>query len=272
MSNRPSPRGWSIEEFAATVLGGQSKHRAVVVIGYFDESGTSSKDPIAMYGGMVARASEWASIEDAWRAKLAEYDLSEYHAVHCENRLKEFSNIERPIRDSLTNYFSDLVTQVRGHAFGSSVSYKAWQDLVPEKIKENYGGDPLYFAAANLMQRISAWSVEHNDGEPVALFFATHTKHDAVLAQLHADFLDSKQWPGLGTILFGEPKLLVPLQTADLICYELKRQLTHPDESRAARINFKNSGRIGMHFYGFDDSALPALVAKWAKLYPELMD
>jgi Protein of unknown function (DUF3800) len=272
MSNRPSPRGWSIEEFAASVCGGQSKHKAVAVIGYFDESGTSSNQKIAMYGGMVAKASEWATIEDEWRAKLAEYDLSEYHASLCENGWKEFSKLRKPIRESLTNYFSTLVSRVRGHAIGSSVSHKAWQDLVPEKIKTNYGGDPLYFAAANLMQRISVWSVEHNDGEPVALMFATHTKHDARLAQLHADFLDSKQWPGLGTILFGEPKLLVPMQTADLICYELKRQLTHPDESRAARITFKNSGRIGMHFYGFDDSALPALVAKWAKLYPQLMD
>lgn len=272
MSNRPSPRGWSIEEFATSVLGGQSKHKAVAVIGYFDESGTSSQDPVAMYGGMVAKASEWATIEDEWRAKLASYGLSEYHASHCQNRKKEFAGLDSAIRESLTNYFSSLVSRVRGHAIASSVSYKAWQDWVPEKIKENYGGDPLYFAAANLMQRISAWSVEYNDGEPVAMMFASHLKHDIELAKLHAQFLNSGEWPGLGSITFGMPKLLVPLQTADLICYELKRQLTHPDEVRNARIKFKNEGKMGMHFYGFDDSALSALVAKWAKLYPSLMN
>lgn len=271
MSDRQSAGAWSIEEFAASVLGGSSRHKAVAVIGYFDESGTSSKEPLAMYGGMVARAAEWARIEDEWRAKLAEFDLSEYHASLCENGKKEFAGLQSPIRQSLTNYFSSLVSRVRGHAFGSSVSYKAWQDLVPEKIKANYGGDPLHFAAANLMQRISNWSVEHNDREPVALMFATHKQHDAVLAQLHADFLDSGEWPGLGSITFSAPKLLVPLQTSDLICYELRRQLTHPDEIRNARIKFKNEGKMGMHFYGFDDSSLPQLIAKWAKLYPSLL-
>jgi hypothetical protein len=272
MSNRPSLHGWSIEEFAATVCGGQSKHKAVAVIGYFDESGTSSNQKIAMYGGMVAKASEWATIEGEWRAKLAEYDLSEYHASLCESGLKDFSRYSKPIRESLTNYFSSLVSRVRGHAFGSSVSHTAWKELVPEKIKENYGGDPLYLAAANLMQRISAWSVEYNDGEPVAMMFASHLKHDTELAKLHAQFLDSGEWPGLGSITFGMPKLFVPLQTADLICYELKRQLTHPGEVRNARIKFKNEGKMGMHFYGLDDSSLPALVAKWAKLYPSLMN
>ena len=272
MNNHPSPYVWATEELAASVLGGESKHRAVVVIGYFDESGTSRQDPIAMYGGMVAKASDWAAIEDEWQAKLAEYGLSEYHASHCQNRKKEFAGLDSAIRESLTNYFSSLVSRVRGHAIGSSVRYEAWQNLVPEKIKANFGGDPLYFAAANLMQRISVWSVEHNDGEPVLMMFATHTKHDAVLAQLHADFLDSGEWPGLGTILFGAPKHHVPLQTADLICYELKRHRTHPDEIREARIKFENEGNMGMHFYGFDEKSLPALVEKWARLHPTLMD
>lgn len=272
MNSHSSPRGWSIKEFAARVCGGLSKHKAVVVIGYFDKSGTSVKDSIAMYGGIVARASEWETIEDEWRGKLAEYGLSEYHASHCQNGVKEFARFQRPVRESLTNYFSSLVSRVRGHALGSSVKYEAWQRLVPERIKANYGGDPLYFAAANLMQRISAWSVEYNDGEPVALMFATHTKHNTVLAQLLADFLDSGEWPGLGSITFGMPKLFVPLQTADLICYELKRQRTHPDEIRDARIKFRDGGNMGMHFYGFDEKSLPDLLAKWAKLYPELMD
>lgn len=271
MSNRPSLRGWSIEEFAASVCGGQSKHKAVAVIGYFDESGTSRADTLAMYGGMVARASDWASIEEEWRKKLAEYGLTKYHAAHCEHRLEEFEGFERPIRDSLTNYFSRLIARIPGQAFGAAIRYDSWDKLVPEGIKQNYGDDPLYFSAALAFQQISVWSTERNDGEPVALIFATHQKHNAPISQMLADFKASKQWPWLGTISFADPELFVQVQAADLICYEMKRVYTHPKESRQAAENFRAGGKMGMNFGGFTDENLPSLVEKWANLYPSLM-
>lgn len=271
MSNRPSLRGWSIEEFAASVCGGQSKHKAVAVIGYFDESGTSPQDDIAMYGGMIAKASDWATIEDEWRAKLAEFELSEYHAAHCEKGRKEFARFQKTIRDILTNHFSNLIAKVPGQIIGSAIYYESWEKLVPEKIKENYGGDPLYFSAALALQQVSQWSVNFNGGERVAMVFATHQKHNAPLAQMYADFVESEQWPNLGSITFESPKNLIQLQVADLLCYEMKRSVTNPNEHRQAFDNLKDSGKIGMNFGGFNDENLPALVAKWANLYPSLM-
>ena len=268
---RQGPPAWlSIEEFAS-VLVGRGKHKAVAVFGYFDESGTSRADPVAMYGGMVAKAAEWASIEGEWRSKLAEYGLREYHAVECENRLGDYAPYERPIRDSLTNYFSALIARLRGQAFGSAINYGSWERLVPQGIKDNYGGDPLYFSAALAFQQVSTWAVEHNDGEPVALIFATHEKHNGPVAQLFADFKASGQWPMLGSITFADPQYKFPVQAADLLCYEMKRLLTHPHERRQARENFKEGGKMGMDFRGFNDENLPALVAKWERLYPSLV-
>ena len=217
-----------------------------MLVGYFDESGTERNHEIALYAGMVADSVMWSRIEQRWGAKLDQYGLSHYHAVDCENGEGEFSGMSRGIRDSLTNYFSALISEIPGQMIGQVVNHDDWERLVPNHMKAHFGDNPLYLSAVVSMQMTSIWSRACVDGEPVALVFATHQKHDQVLADIHANLWRHPDWRGLGSISFVKPQRSIPLQAADLICYEIRRHLLNPDptQDRQARINFEKGGQI----------------------------
>ena len=111
------------------------------------------------------------------------------------------------------------------------------------------------------MQLVSTWSKEAVQGEPVAMVFADHDKHSTVLAQIHADLFAHPDWSGLGSISFLSPQSAVPLQVADLICYEIRRSQTAPNEERRARRNIEEgAGRIGDAVHRYSATNLATLV------------
>lgn len=208
-----------------------------MLAGYFDESGTSDRDVYALYGGIVADTVIWSRIEVRWLKKLTEFGIEQYHAAELENRLGDFQPYSRGIRDALTNYFSALVSEIECQAFGVAILRDDWNALVPEHGKREFGYDPLLLAAAALMQRISLWSEQCMNSEPVALVFARHKTLTPALEIIHAT-LRAKKLPGLGSISFAQPADLVPLQVADMFAYELRKYLRDPDGSRQAKSNF----------------------------------
>ena len=232
-----------------------------VLVGYFDESGTSGNQGIGMYAGMIADSVLWTRIELRWRRKLQEFGLTHYHAVDCENGTAEFSSLSLGIRQSLTNYFSSLLSEIPGQIIGQLVVHEDWRRVVPSDLKAHFGNDPLYLSAAVCMQLVSTWSKEAVQGEPVAMVFADHDKHSAVLAQIHADLFSHPDWTGLGSISFLSPQSAVPLQAADLICYEIRRSQTHPNEERRARRNIEEgTGRISDAVHRYNATNLATLV------------
>lgn len=262
-------KAWPIEEIARVLLGDKPNNKAVaMLVGYFDESGTSANQGVGLYAGMIADSLLWSRIEVRWRKKLAEYGLSQYHAVDCENRQGEFAHLNRGVRDSLTNFFSKLVAEVSGQIIGQTVVHKDWQHIVPSHIKAHFGNDPLYLSAVVSMQVVSMWSENYVGGEPVAMVFADHQKHSAVLAQIHAELSQHPDWPGLGSITFMQPERAIPLQAADLICYELRRFLTHPAEERQARLNLENGpGEIADAVGRYSPERLALLVKHLEKIH-----
>jgi hypothetical protein len=241
------------------------KYKATaVLVGYFDESGTTKDQGIALYGGIVADSVMWSRIELRWRRKLEDYGLSEYHAVNCELRHGEFIKYEKPVRDALTNYFSNLIAELPCQAFGAAIVHKDWEKLVPPHIKAHFGANPLYMAAAICVQQISSWSRQFAEKEAVALVFAEHEEHSSVISKIHSELYRHIDWPGLGPINFSSPKFVIPLQAADLLCYEMRQFLMRPDASdRQARKNFERRGEMQVNLSRYTEENLPALIEHW---------
>src|SRR5690349_5004620 len=125
-----------------------------MLVAYFDESGTTDADDIALYGGAVADTLAWAELERPWKKKLREFELSEYHAVDCEAGRREFARYQRPIREAITRYLASQLGSLRGVAFGSGVFRTDWDDA-PREIKIECDDDPVIFSLAFCFQHIS---------------------------------------------------------------------------------------------------------------------
>jgi hypothetical protein len=226
-----------------------------VLAGYFDESGTSDSDTHVLIGGAIADTVLWSRIERRWRDKLSEYGLSMYHAVDAEWRNDEFERYQKPIRDALTNFFSKLLAEVQGQAFGSAINRATWRNYAPDKLKALCSNDPYFMAFELALQQISSWSEEFIGGEPVAIVFARQQQYQARAAEIHARYLAAQEkWPGIGSLTFAEPKQLIELQAADLLCYELQRFAKCSTEQRKTWTNLgEGTGQMAVSFMVYDE-------------------
>lgn len=211
---------WQIEDFAYATLGAHGNSGSVCVLAaYFDESGTTDADKIALYGGAVARTSEWMTLERPWRDKLKQFGVSTYHASPCEWGKGEFAHLSRPIREALTGYLAGLIGGLNVQSFGSAILRKDWQ-YVPEALRAECFDDPIVFSIAFCFAHVSAWAQKTVGDEPVAFVFACHKTYGQIIDTVHKAFQSSPHWTNIGSLTFASPERLVQLQAADLLSYE----------------------------------------------------
>lgn len=219
-----APEQWRIADFVRFIAGGSRGRVAMaMLVAYFDESGISDNDVVALIGGAVSYVDHWSLLEAPWNNVLKQYGVHTFHAVDCEHGSKEFKHIRRDIRESIRNGVANELSKIPIQGIVSAVYRKDWESA-PEEVKRLSMDDPFYFVLNFCLQQVSSWSMEYANGDRVSLVFAKQQQYNKNTADLHAGYLSAaSRWPGIGAISFEEPKFLVPLQAADLIAYEAYR-------------------------------------------------
>jgi hypothetical protein len=64
----------------------------VMLIAYYDDSGTHDGSAAVVYGGFIGHEDTWASFEPKWRAILQRERLKRFHLADCEAGEGEFRN------------------------------------------------------------------------------------------------------------------------------------------------------------------------------------
>jgi hypothetical protein len=215
---------WPINEFARSLLGSSSKHKAVaVLVGYFDENGISANQRVTLVGGAVADSVIWGRLNRPWARLLRNVGQNCYHAWACDQGEEDFSRTNRPLRDALTNGLSMELAKVPFQGLVSGVYRDDWGSA-PEFMKRRFHNDPFLMAVEQCFQQISRWSEEFADGEPVAIVYARRQGFEDKQSAILSLYQTLYGMPGLGPIAFASPREVVPLQAADMICYEVYRR------------------------------------------------
>jgi hypothetical protein len=187
---------------------------------YFDESGTSDADDIALFGGAVTTTLHWACLERPWRKQVHSYGVSTYHASHCQAQRGEYERVRREDCSSLTDYLSCKLAKLPSLGFVSGVFRKEFR-YCPKVIREEAGDDPLGLALHICFQHVATWARELFSEEPVAFVFAKHQKYQSIVEKVYDFYGNHESWgKNIGSLSFSTPGLLVELQAADLIAYE----------------------------------------------------
>ena len=273
-SSAPSFDGWSIAEFARAIHGPNSKHKAIaVLVGYFDESGIGARDKLTTVSGIVADSVIWGRLERPWRKGLGPSGptpgVKWFHSVACEHGEGQFARIDEPFRSALVYRLSTELGKLPGQGFASGVVRDDWQ-FAPDALKRRNLNDPYFFALELCLQQISSYSKSHCDGEPIALVFAKQQQYQAGANRLH-DFYQSAShlhgFSGIGSISWSEPRLIVPLQAADMLAYEvyrywLSQRGLDAAPMRPALKNIEREGQLSISFTLHDKDTLPDLLPR----------
>ncbi len=198
-----------------------------MLVGYFDDSGTHRAAPVCVLAGFIANSVLVDRLERDWRTELqTRRDLSWFHAVDCEEGEGEFATMPRPLRDSLAFGLSNVICRQSNNLqfICSALKRQDWDRHAPSFLRDRCG-DPYYFVIEHCLQQISRWSRELGERQRVALVIARHPEHDRATEIIHERYMSDAAYglAGIGSLTFGDPRLIVPLQAADQFAYEMYR-------------------------------------------------
>jgi Protein of unknown function (DUF3800) len=203
---------------------------ATVLGAYSDESYEDHNDFVI--GGYVAPASEWLKLEEPWRRALSDANLCEFKAHNCEQGEEEFEG--RSDRRELQDKFISLIRSIDAVGFATRIDLGAYDALYDRVQTARPKAEYRYFEAYPKvfelqLQFILKYATEKYPGVEKINFVFDETNQfagratDLLARQRARHNLVGRE--RLGSVTFGVSKDLIPLQAADLLAYEVHREL-----------------------------------------------
>ncbi|HEY4356261.1 MAG TPA: DUF3800 domain-containing protein [Acidobacteriaceae bacterium] len=191
--------------------------------GYFDES-YSDKSPVFVVAGFVATVANWIEFEAEWKAVLAEFGISAYHARYFCHRQGEFIGWDEDQRQRLMSKLLAIIGRYAQLGFASVVHQHEFKKII---MKKHNMGSVYNMACAGAYLEVGEWAKRSGQTKPIWYYFDeghTHAK------EAYSTYFDMKKDPNLaglcmGSITFTDDIICVPLQAADLAAYEIWKWL-----------------------------------------------
>lgn len=203
----------------------------VILTAYFDDSGTHAGSDAVAVAGYVSTPEKWAEFESEWRRALQDFGLSFFHMTDFANGAKAYAHWQRTTKQMR---LARLVEIINAHVIGSVgtvIPTALFNRLFSAKAKAHCGGSYGLAATANFVEvaRIVRALNERGPWDAwIAYVFESGTLGAGqVLKSFQYNKNDPKQEEELRllSLRFEDKRQLAPLQAADILAYELYRQL-----------------------------------------------
>jgi hypothetical protein len=224
---------------------------------YFDGSG-KRESKVVTVAGYIANSATWQKIEIEWRRALCDFNLEQLHmsklkpAQHSRKLLGRFANI------LVTWAEVGIASSVLSAAFAEELS-----SLNTQAFRE-----PFCVAAPFAIAAAEAWAQRRSYEGPLAFVFEDgDRKHEFVKAYDSAYRYFPKQ---LRSLAFAQKDVL-PLQTADMLSYLVRHEISFtceekaaPDDWRAYALRQLNKGIVDSRW--FSNEQLKLFDEKWYEI------
>lgn len=192
---------------------------------YFDESGIHSGSEITVIAGFLGDEDAWQRLDDGWRMKLDEFELSWFHAVDCEHGNGEFlGKHPEPIRKFILMEFARVIASARLTIVASAFVVDDWRDVATVHLKARFPSAYM-FCFEFCMQKLSSWAKADPIRGKVDVVFARQTEFQSQALEMFGHYSRNGffgDW--LGAAEYREMPGSPGLQAADLLCSETYRR------------------------------------------------
>lgn len=256
-------------------IGAGAQKGIVLLIAYFDETGTHKQARLTGLSGFIAPSQIWGEIATSWDARLKaeepDHRAKVYHAVDCFNGYNEFKNLiywTRVRRELLTSDLAQILASKGISAISSALLQADWDDVFASLASDTFR---LRFPSAyhlcfeHCVQQAFSWSERFAKGAPVAFVFAEQNEYQEQAEQiLRAYQASTERGSKIASITFSSPQKLIPLQAADLMAYEITKSVMQPgiDYEHRWAIDRLIKGNGGLYGGYFDRAALISILER----------
>lgn len=234
---------------------------------YFDESGTHSGSDVLTVAGYISSSDGWRIFSAGWQAALTDYSLDHFHMTDFANQAPPFDAwTESKRRECLGR----LIKIINETAFGSvaiSLSPKSFDVIFSVRAKAICGGAyGLATSACFLDLAESLRSSPEIDGWIAYVFESGAAGAGQVSKVFTANERDpkSKEHLRLLSLRFENKRQFLPLQAADILAYELHKDIPRwlGARSRPRRFPLKALASVPPKWGYLDDDELK----RWAEV------
>lgn len=252
-----------IKQLSTIIFPANAKEKRIAMFSaYFDESGTDEKSPVIVVAGWLSNDKEWIKLSDKWQAVLTKYNLPYFRMSKWQASQGPYKNMTQKEKNQLIERLTTIIKRhVSIGVFGAF--HRSTYDEVLHKM---HGKDyktkfvkPYGTCAMLCIETLRRWMKSKSLDGPLAYVFETGARYSGEFfetfkaAQKGSNF--NQSYPG--GISFYDKRVVLPLQAADILAYEMYRELknsieNYPNPRREVLINIRNVVPIRGTFYDKD--------------------
>jgi hypothetical protein len=207
----------------------KNKHM-MMLSAYMDETGHSSDERQKFVGiaGLLAPAANWEIFEGKWKAALAQphFNIPHFHMTDFAARKRGYKGWSEEKRQKVFGKLMNVIESIYPLPFGSIVPLDDFRRMTKEH--QTLLTDPYFICFQSAVAACTTF-LEHrklSDEEKVALIFSDQIEFRHRALQLY-EKIEEIEPDSLRTAspVFRDMRELVPLQAADIIAYEMYKEV-----------------------------------------------
>lgn len=221
---------------------------------YLDESYSHPPAPlIYTVAGYIATDTEWRKFKKEWRRELDRAGIDFFHMAKYEARKKEYEGWSNEKRVEVLKRLHRTIHRRILTGFAASVVVADYNEVMNPNIRRGYG-EPHEFAVISCMKQIRGWGEEKGYREPIAYVLESGSDRQRVV-NLSFQFMDEEQRREyrIGSWAFADKRDLNPLQAADILAYEMTKEMCRRLDESSTRPVRRSTWNL---FMGHSDARL----------------
>ena len=204
---------------------------------YCDDSGTHPESRVAAVAGYIGKVGQWENFQKEWKKALKEFGIKEMHRTDLETWHNEFETWGPHLRNKFLQRIQPIIRDHITFPIGCAVIKEEFERIVPTDVKAKFGG--VYgWCVHDCLVAMRVWYDGKDYRNPVQWVFEAgtigHGQVDAMFEELYKNPITRDKYHIKGWSFVG--KSVVPLQAADVLAYEMVKQITNQvlDKGQAA--------------------------------------
>ncbi len=196
----------------------------VVLTGYFDASGTHKGSETVVVAGFLGLARHWVDFSARWQLALNDFGIDHFPMTDFANKAPPYHDWKEPERRTRLALLLAIITESAIGSVGIVVDRSAFDQMVSPRARV-VCGDAFGMTATALFMEVGGLLDEIASPEDRVSYVFDQGSPGAgtVLRIFQHNMRDAEQRAQLRLIglRFEDKKLLLPLQAADSLAYEL---------------------------------------------------
>lgn len=201
---------------------------------YFDDSGTHAPSNVAVFGGYLGSEEEWTAFEGPWQELVAKVQSrtgkDHYHASKCCSGYDEYELIELATREAWHNQAVGIIEASPLIAIGVAVATLDFRATYFEARPGQVQVEPYEVCVENVLLELGEYVSTLWPEDDIQVFIEGRNRETTQrIRAIYADMMASTRWSGSVPRFVTEPvdlpKRFSQVQAADLVAYELFREM-----------------------------------------------